>query len=128
MREAGACLVVLAIALLCCSSSDSEADANVAAQGSAAASTASTIDKAVARCNEIAFPNSMARPPGFDINAHLAEVEEERRSLSAHLTGPDSAELLKARLAASPDDVEIHCLNQLLEEFNGRSGPEGGAR
>jgi hypothetical protein len=128
MRGADACVAVLAIALPCCSGNDSEADADVAnAQGAAATSIASTIDKAVAHCNEIAFPNSMARPPGFDINAHLAEVEQERRSLSARLTGAGSAELLRARLAASADDVEIHCLNQLIDEFNGRAGPEGRA-
>jgi hypothetical protein len=67
-------------------------------------------------CEQIALPNSMARPPGLDINAHLAALAEERERLVVSLRTPTAIDLTRKLLRSEQDALRRHCLEQLLAD------------
>ena len=73
---------------------------------------------AVESCLELKFPNSMARPKGFDINAHLAKVEKSYRHLIAKLANPDGLKQIDSYLGSQRDDVEVLCAVEIAGETN----------
>lgn len=90
----------------------------------AALSADDTIELGIANaqqdCAEIALPNAMARPPGFDLDAHLARVEADRLSWSRRLWTATGSSILASRLDAATDDLDRACLRQLLLESRRR--------
>ena len=79
---------------------------------------APVVAKAVESCLELKFPNSMARPKGFDINAHLANVEKTYRHLIAKLANPDGLKEIDIYLGSHRDDVEVLCAVEIAGETN----------
>jgi len=84
----------------------------------ATATIAEVVDGIIARCEEIALPNSMARPPGFDINAHLRVLERQRADLVARVRSADAVSFVRKRLEKEADGLSVHCLRQLLSEIH----------
>jgi hypothetical protein len=68
-------------------------------------------------CEEITLPNSMARPPGFDINAHLAALRTERSQLVGSLRNPVGAQAAQSHRGPEQDELRRHCLEQLMAEL-----------
>ena len=76
------------------------------------------VDRVVTLCEEISLPNSMARSPGFDINAHLAALAREREATTASLRTPAGVLAAQRRLSSEPDEIRRHCLEQILAEIS----------
>lgn len=68
-----------------------------------------TLTKALKLCTELTLPNSMARPPGFDINAHLRQVEAEYQVVSAQLATPAGISAIENFLVDNPDELDTIC-------------------
>ncbi len=98
------------IALVLCGSATAVA---AAGQG---VSAPNAVTDAVNHCVELKFPNSMARPQGFDINAHLAEVQKQYRGLIGKLSNPDGLRAVEAYLASEHNDVEVLCAIEITGE------------
>lgn len=70
--------------------------------------------RSVALCNEYSFPNSMARPDGFDLDKHLAEVQAQRRELAVSFATPEGISFIEGRIAQGGDEADLNCAKQLL--------------
>lgn len=72
------------------------------------------LDKVLPLCREIQMPNSQARPAGFNLNAHLREVERKRRAAGMPLWSNSGVLFMGNALAAEKDDARAVCLLQVL--------------
>jgi hypothetical protein len=75
-----------------------------------------TLAEALELCTEYFLPNSMARPPGFDINKHLAKVDTKRRRITRVFHNAAGVAFLEARISQDADDLRIVCMLQILAE------------
>jgi hypothetical protein len=71
--------------------------------------------KIVPLCEELFFPNSMAREPGFDVNANQRKLEKRIEEGSRPLRTRDGLAYLNKRLASEPDDVAQACIRRIAE-------------
>jgi hypothetical protein len=62
-------------------------------------------------CEQFFFPNSMARPPEFDVNAHQTELEQRIIGLSDTFRSVAGVE---ERAQLETDDVAKACVRKLL--------------
>jgi hypothetical protein len=70
--------------------------------------------RAVPTCEEFFLPNSMARPPGFDLKGHTKELEQ-RLAGFAHLFQSEAGRAyLDERAKRESDNVAKGCAEQLL--------------
>ena len=69
-------------------------------------------------CNELFLPNSMARPPGFDLPARLEEVSRQIREHAAEFNTPAGVRYLRARLEREHDDIARACIRRLLDDLS----------
>ncbi|WP_421220230.1 hypothetical protein [Aeromonas jandaei] len=76
----------------------------------------SKVDTLIRLCTEETLPNSQARPEGFDLEQHLADLRAERLQLTRQLATPAGHAALTARLKISADDLDILCLKQALQQ------------
>ena len=65
-------------------------------------------------CNEETFPNSMARPQGFDLPAHLSSLKAQRESLIEQFATQRGITYIENRISSEHDDVRISCATGLL--------------
>lgn len=72
-------------------------------------------EKIVPLCEELFFPNSMAREPGFDVNANQRSIEKRIEEGSRPLRTRAGLAYLNKRLAAEPDDVAQACIRRIVE-------------
>lgn len=64
-------------------------------------------------CEQVFFPNSQAREPGFDINKYLAETEAGIKSLSRDFESAHGHQFLRSKIQDG-DDVAKGCAEKLL--------------
>ena len=62
------------------------------------------------------LPNSMAREPGFDLAAHLADLEQRRRQVTSVFHCAEGAAYLASRIDAETDDMAVLAILQILHE------------
>lgn len=108
MHKLPLCAVVL-IAVAACSS--------VRAEGS----YPSLYSQAINLCVEYYLPNSMARPPGFDLSAHLDGVQAERKKISAQFANPPGRQYIQQQLSQEHDELNIKCAQELLRDAQVRT-------
>jgi hypothetical protein len=77
---------------------------------------AKTYDKYLKLCTESLFPNSMARPEGFDLEKHLQDVKTEKDKTATKLNAEEALKYIESRAAVTKDDVEKECAAQLLKK------------
>jgi len=65
-------------------------------------------------CEEFFLPNSMARSPGFDINAHQTELEQRIIKLANTFRSVAGIAYLEERVQGEKDDVDKACFRKLL--------------
>ena len=70
---------------------------------------ATHLAKAITDCPEVALPNSMVRPPGFDLESHLKSVEARLEQSAGELASTAGIETIQNFLATGPDDVDVFC-------------------
>jgi hypothetical protein len=66
-------------------------------------------------CEPFFFPNSIAREPGYDINARLKELQTEIDWQSSKFAYPDGEAYLEARRRKEKDDVALACIRRLQQ-------------
>jgi len=71
-------------------------------------------DRYLELCIEYSLPNSMARPPGFDINAHLEQIKQEKDNVAGQLSTEKGLEYVRYRLESITDDLERSCATELI--------------
>ena len=71
--------------------------------------------RALAICDELLLPNSMAREAGFDIDAHLAELELALDEAAKQFADPVAQKYLNERLETESDDLAVECIRRLLD-------------
>jgi len=74
------------------------------------------LSEAVPLFTEYVLPNSMARLPGFDINAHLRDVDARRRALTGVFHSPEGVRFLTNRLGSEKDEEAAVCMLKILSE------------
>lgn len=84
-------------------------------QPSLAASFGAQFEKIVPLCEEFFFPNSMAREPGFDVDANQRDLEKRIEKGSRPLRTRDGLAYLNKRLASEQDDVAQACIRRIVE-------------
>jgi hypothetical protein len=77
-----------------------------------------TLFKAFGLFNEYSFPNSMARPKGFDINKHVNQIDTERKNITKIFHSLDGIKYLNEELIKARDEVNIICILKILSESN----------
>ena len=70
-------------------------------------------------CEGFFLPNSMARPPGFDINKHKRELEKQIEDRSALFWSHEGSTFLTNESAKAEDTIESGCAEKLLSAFPG---------
>jgi hypothetical protein len=65
-------------------------------------------------CEEFFLPNSMARSPGFDINAHQTAVEQRIFRLAGTFRSVGGIAYLEERVRREKEDVDKACVRKLL--------------
>jgi len=75
----------------------------------------SAVADAIPICEQFFFPNSMARSPGFDINAHQAELEHRILGLAASFRSDAGLSYLEERVGRETDDAAKACITKLLD-------------
>lgn len=68
-------------------------------------------------CEHYFLPNSMAREPGFDINAYLKDLDSQIDTLAKTFASSEGAAFLRAKARDVDDDVGKRCAEKLLDEF-----------
>src|SRR5262245_28239335 len=68
-------------------------------------------------CNELFLPNSMARPPGFDLSARLEDLSRQIREHAAEFNTPAGVRYLRVRLERERDDIARACVRRLLDDL-----------
>ncbi len=74
----------------------------------------STYQKLLKACEELLLPNSMARPTGFDISAHLEAREQERKKLAMSFANESGTQFLQHQLSEASDELERLCIAKAL--------------
>ncbi len=73
-------------------------------------------------CEEIALPNSMARPEGFDITAHVTQLAVTESEIIRVFYSQEGVEYLESLKGRQTDELEIYCTEKFLsrarEEFS----------
>jgi hypothetical protein len=105
------CLVLLAGSMTACRSTEREAGPDRRRDP-----LDKILSEAVPLFTEYVFPNSMARLPGFDINAHLGEVDSRRKALTAGFHTPEGVRFLADRIGSEQDEVAAVCILKILSE------------
>lgn len=82
---------------------------------SPAAAFAAQFEKIVPLCEELFFPNSMAREADFDIDANQRDLEKQIERDSRPLRSREGLAYLKKRLASEKDDVAQACIRRIVE-------------
>ena len=95
---------------------------SAAASPEARPGVAAQVVEAVNLCVKIKLPNTMARPEGFDVGAHLAALRADYRTRIRALSTPEGIRQVEAFLAGAPDDAATLCALEIAGE-TGR--PEG---
>ena len=72
-------------------------------------------EKILPLCEEFFFPNSMARDPGFDVDANQRDLEKRIEKGSRPLRTRDGLAYLNNRLASEQDDVAQACIRRIVE-------------
>jgi len=72
------------------------------------------VASAKAVCEEFFLPNSMARSPGFDINAHQTAMEQRIVKLADTFRSVAGIAYLEERVQREKDDVDKACVRKLL--------------
>ena len=70
---------------------------------------------------EYRLPNSMGRPPAFDLDRHLREVEARRREVSRIFHSPAGVQFVTARIQDEPDELVVLAGLEILSESRHRS-------
>ena len=65
-------------------------------------------------CEQFFLPNSLARPPEFDVNAHQTELEQRIIGLSDTFRSVAGVSYLDERVQLETDDVGKACVRKLL--------------
>jgi hypothetical protein len=65
-------------------------------------------------CEEFFLPNSMARSPGADINAHQTELEQRIIKLADTFRSVAGIAYLEERVQGEKDDADNACFRKLL--------------
>jgi len=65
-------------------------------------------------CEEFFLPNSMARPPGFDLQGHMHEIEVRLRDRAARFRSPEGIAYLRSHRERDSDDISRACAGKLL--------------
>ena len=68
-------------------------------------------------CNEFFHPNSIARPPDFDLSGHQDDLSRQIREHAAQFSTPAGVRYLRGRLDREPDDLARAYLRRLLEDL-----------
>ena len=74
----------------------------------------SALATAIPVCEEFFLPNSMARPSGFDVNAHQTELEQRIIGLADTFRSVAGVSYLEERAQRETDDVAKACVRKLL--------------
>jgi hypothetical protein len=77
---------------------------------------AKDVAHAVELCVQIKLPNSMARPEGFDINAHVGALQHEYRGKIRELSTADGVRRIDAFLSGEHDDLSVLCALEIAGE------------
>jgi hypothetical protein len=64
-------------------------------------------------CAELKLPNSMAREPGFDLQARLKDLDSRYHRAAKGLASADGVEAIRKFLATNPDDLDTSCAVEL---------------
>ncbi len=74
------------------------------------------ISEAVRQCVEIHLPNSMARPPGFDLNGHLEELAKQFAAAAVALADHGGFRRIELYIheRKKDEDLEVFCALDLL--------------
>ena len=78
-------------------------------------------DESARRFVEYRLPNSMARPPGFDLEGHLRQVEAQRRVVSRVFHSPAGVEFVVSRIREEPDELVTLAGLEILADSRLRS-------
>ena len=65
---------------------------------------------------QYSLPNSMTRPPGFDVDGYLDQVHRHFESASAVLRTPEGISFLSGRLRQEQDSLTLICGLTILSE------------
>ena len=65
-------------------------------------------------CDEWLLPNSMARPPGFDLEGHRKAIEADLRRRAVPFGSPAGRAFLRARITQPCEDPAYRCAKTLL--------------
>ena len=66
-------------------------------------------------CDEFFLPNSMARPPGFDLHQHMQELDSRLRGRADLFSSPAGMAYLRTQQGTGSDDVRRACAAKLAE-------------
>jgi hypothetical protein len=70
--------------------------------------------RALALCVEYKLPNSMARPPGFNLSKHLSDVQVDRSKLASEFASPSGISFVEQRIAQGGEELTVVCARELL--------------
>jgi hypothetical protein len=65
-------------------------------------------------CDQWLLPNSMARPPGFDLQGHLNTIQAELRRRAVSFRSPSGRVYFRARIKDPCEDLVCGCAETLL--------------
>ena len=78
--------------------------------------------KTLAECfslfSEYSFPNSHARPDGFDLSSYIDSIEQRRKKISKIFHTKDGIQFLKTFIKKETEDINIVCILQICLESN----------
>lgn len=75
-------------------------------------------------CNEIAFPNTQARPEGFDIGKHLDKLEEARKKIALEFDTEQGLDFIENALVHTHDETAAACVLKILSTMKRKRAGE----
>ena len=75
-----------------------------------------TLAEAVELFNEHSLPNTMTRPPGFDIDGYLRDIDERRMQITKVFYTPEGAAYLIRHLEGESDEMTVLAILRVLFE------------